>query len=162
MSLSLSPCRQRLALAAATALVLALVTSVLAPVALAVGKEGWGRFPTFIGRYHARILSGGKLHVVGGELTMFPQEEFPGSVQPAGILKLKTKRGNNDLVYLTELAHRARGRFATINGGAFVGPKIGSFGARMPAPGRLRATFSTGGLGTVRAVFVRYSTSPTP
>jgi hypothetical protein len=162
MSRSLLGFRRPLAMASAAALVLVLAASALAPLALASGKEGWGRYPTFVGRYHARIVSGGKLHVVGGELTMFPQEEFPGSVQPAGILKLRTKRGNNDLVYLTELSHRGKGRFATIKGGAFVGPKIGGFRARMPAPGRLRATFSTAGLGTIEAVFVRYSKSPTP
>jgi hypothetical protein len=149
---------------AAVATMLAILLSALTvpPSALAHGGEGWGRFPSFIGRYHVRVIAGGKLHVSGGELSMFPQEEFPGSIQPAGILKLRTKQGRNDLVYLTELTHRGMGRFATIKGGAFVGPKIGSFRARMPAPGRLRATFSTGGLGTVKAVFVRFSRKPAP
>jgi hypothetical protein len=145
------------------ALVLLLAALSLAPAAIASGNEGWGRFPSFMGRYHVRVISGGKMDVVGGELSMFPQEEFPGSIQPAGILKLKTKRGNNDLVYLTELTHRgARGRYATIKGGAFVGPKIGTFHGKLLAPGRIKATFSTGGLGTIKALFVRYSKSPTP
>lgn len=153
--------RRRSALTAA-ALALALATLALAPLAHAAGSEGWGRFPSFVGRYHVEVLSGGGLHVTGGELSMFAQEEFPGSIQPAGILELKTGRGRNDLVYLTELTHRGKGRFATIRGGAFVGPEIGSFRARMPAAGRLRATFSTGGLGTIEAVFVRFSTKPAP
>jgi hypothetical protein len=155
--------RPRRAAIPIAALALLLAALALAPGALASGKEGWGRFPSFIGRYHVHILAGGKMDVVGGELSMFPQEEFPGSIQPAGILKLKTKKGNNDLVYLTELTHRgAKGRFATIRGGAFVGPKIGSFRGRLLAPGRIKATLSTRGLGTVKALFVRYSKSPTP
>jgi hypothetical protein len=162
MSRSLPRLRRRLTVASAAALVFVLAAMSPAPTALAAGKEGWGRFPSFIGRYHVRVISGGKLDVVGGELSMFPQEEFPGSIQPAGILKLKTKKGNNDLVYLTELSHRGRGRFATIKGGAFVGPKIGVFHGRLLAPGRLRATFSTHGLGTIEARFVRFSRSPTP
>ena len=147
----------------AAALVVVLAALTVAPAASARAGEGWGRYPSFVGRYHLRVISGGKMHVVGGELSMFPQEEFPGSVQPAGILKLKTKTGRNDLVYLTELTHRgAKGRFATIKGGAFVGPKIGGFRGRLLAPGRLRATLSTGGLGTIEALFVRFSKSPTP
>jgi hypothetical protein len=145
------------------ALALLVAALTLVSTASARGGEGWGRYPSFIGRYQVRVISGGKLHVVGGELTMFPQEEFPGSIQPAGILKLKTSKGNNDLVYLTELTHRgAEGRFATIKGGAFVGPKIGTFRGRLLAPGKLEATFSTGGLGTIKALFVRFSRSPTP
>ena len=161
MSLSLATFR-RLPVRGMVALGLILVALALAPSALAAGKEGWGRFPSFIGRYHVHVTSGGRLGVVGGELAMFPQEEFPGSIQPAGILKLKTEQGRNDLVYLTELTHRGRGRFATIKGGAFVGPKIGGFRARFLAPGRLRATFTTGGLGTIKANFVRFSRKPAP
>jgi hypothetical protein len=157
------PTRPTAAVAAALVLVLVLAVAALAPAALAGGNEGWGRYPTFMGRYHVRVISGGKLHVVGGELTMFPQEEFPGSIQPAGILKLKTKAGNNDLVYLTELSHAGRkGRLAVVTGGAFVGPKIGGFAARLLAPGRLKGRVTTRGLGTVKALFVRYSTKPTP
>jgi hypothetical protein len=145
------------------ALVLLLAALFLAPTAIAGGNGGWGRFPSFMGRYHVRVISGGKMDVVSGELTMFPQEEFPGSIQPAGILKLKTKTGRNDLVYLTELNHRgATGRYGTIKGGAFVGPKIGTFHGKLLAPGRIKATFSTAGLGTIKALFVRYSKSPTP
>lgn len=166
-SLSLSPPRARpcLRLTAATAALLALALAALtvAPAASARAGEGWGRFPTFMGRYHARVIDGGEKKVVGGQLTMFPQEEFPGSIQPAGILNLKTKGGRNDLVYLTELTRRgAKGRFATVKGGGFLGPKIGTFRGRLLAPGRIKATFSTASLGTIRAMFVRFSRSPTP
>jgi hypothetical protein len=145
------------------ALLVAVVALLIAPTALAAkSKEGWGKPKSFVGRYHAKIQSGGKLQVVGGQLTMFMQEEYPGSLQPAGILNLKTKSGNNDLVYLTSLHSKGTGRGAEIHGGAFIGPKIGSFAGTATAPGKLRATFNTGGLGTVKAVFVRFSTSPKP
>ena len=78
------------------------------------------------------------------------------------IAALQTANGNNALVYLTDLHSRGAGRGAEIHGGAFIGPKIGGFAGTQRAPGRIRATFSTGGLGTVKAVFVRFSTKPTP
>ncbi len=166
MSRSLSrPCpppsgRVTAAIAVALALLLALT---LAPAASARGGEGWGRYPSFIGRYHLHVNAGGDMHVVGGQLTVFPQEEFPGSVQPAGILNLKTRNGRNDLVYLTDLTHRgAKGRFATVKGGSFLGPRIGSFAGRLLAPGRIRSTVTTRSLGTVKGLFVRFSRSPTP
>jgi hypothetical protein len=73
----------------------------LAPVALAgKAKEGWGPTSSWIGRYRVKVLKGGGVR--SGELTMFIQEEFPGSEEPAGILNLRTKT-NNDVVYLKEL-----------------------------------------------------------
>lgn len=160
---SYSRSRSRITAAVAVALALLLAALTLAPAAVARGGEGWGRYPSFIGRYHLRAAAGGDLHVVGGQLTMFPQEEFPGSVQPAGILNLKLLGGRNDLVYLTDLTHRgARGRDATIKGGGFLGPEIGAFRGRLLAPGRIRAKITTRSLGTVEALFVRFSRSPTP
>ena len=125
------------------------------------GKEGWGRNGTFIGRYHVKVLSGGSAGVRGGELTMFIQEEFPGSEEPAGILKLRTKT-NNDVVYLKELKRRGAMRTAIVKGGSFLGPTIGNFKATMKRPGVLVGRVATKGLGTVRAVFHRYSKKPTP
>jgi hypothetical protein len=129
--------------------------------ASAAGKEGWGAQKNYIGRYHVMVLQGGKEGVRGGQLNLFMQEEFPGSQQPAGILKLITGAGRNDLVYLTDLHSKGAGRGAEIHGGAFIGPKIGGFAGVQRQPGRIRATFNTGGLGTVKAVFVRFSTKPT-
>jgi hypothetical protein len=147
----------------ARAAVLALVLSgLLATGASAAGKEGWGPQKDYIGRYHVKVVEGGKEGVRGGQLNLFMQEEFPGSRQPAGILELITRAGNNDLVYLTDLHSRGTGRGAEIHGGAFIGPKIGGFAGTQRQPGRIRATFTTGGLGTVKAVFVRFSTKPTP
>ena len=42
------------------------------------------------------VARSGDEGVHSGELTMFIQEEFPGSEEPAGILKLQTKNNNDD------------------------------------------------------------------
>lgn len=124
-------------------------------------KEGWGSNGSFIGRYHVKVLSGGSAGVRGGELTMFIQEEFPGSEEPAGILKLRTKT-NNDVVYLKELKRRGQARTAIVKGGSFLGPTIGNFKGTMVKAGKIKATVTTRGLGAVKAVFTRYSKKPTP
>jgi hypothetical protein len=134
----------------------------VASIALAAGKskDGWGSNPSFIGRYHVKVTDPGDLGVRGGELTMFIQEEFPGSEEPAGILKLRTKH-NNDVVYLKELKRQGSLRTAIVKGGSFLGPTIGNFKATMNRPGVLVGRVATKGLGTVRAVFHRYSRKPT-
>jgi hypothetical protein len=133
-----------------------------ASLALAGGKpkEGWGANSSFIGRYHVKVTEAGDAGVRGGELTMFIQEEFPGSEEPAGILKLQTKT-NNDVVYLKELKRQGQVRTAIVKGGSFLGPTIGNFKATMKSPGVLVGRVATKGLGTVRAVFHRYSKKPT-
>jgi hypothetical protein len=144
-------------------LLLALLVSMsCASLAFAGGaKEGWGRNGSFIGRYHVKVLSGGDSGVRGGELTMFIQEEFPGSEEPAGILKLRTKT-NNDVVYLKELKHQGLARTAIVKGGSFLGPTIGKFIGKMRKPGRIVANVSTRSLGTIELFFTRYSRKPTP
>jgi hypothetical protein len=133
-----------------------------ASLALAGGKpkEGWGADSSFIGRYQVKVSEAGDAGVRGGELTMFIQEEFPGSEEPAGILKLRTKT-NNDVVYLKELKHQGTLRTAIVKGGSFLGPTIGNFKATMKSPGVLVGRVATKGLGTVRATFHRYSKKPT-
>src|SRR4029077_9515572 len=123
-------------------------------------KEGWGSDSSFIGRYHVKVTQPGDAGVRGGELTMFLQEEFPGSEEPAGILKLRTKT-NNEVVYLKELKRQGTMRTAIVKGGSFLGPTIGTFKAPMKQPGGLVGRVATKGLGTVRAVFHRYSKKPT-
>lgn len=132
-------------------------------LALAGGKskEGWGPRSGYIGRYHVKVLKGGSSGVRGGELTMFIQEEFPGSEDPAGILKLRTKT-NNDVVYLKELKSRGGARTAIVKGGSFLGPTIGRFVGKLRAPGKFVAGVSTRSLGPMKLAFVRYSRKPTP
>jgi hypothetical protein len=144
-------------------LLVLILSLVVASVAFAggKGKEGWGSNGSFIGRYQVKVVSGGSLGVRGGELTMFIQEEFPGSEEPAGILKLRTKT-NNDVVYLKELKRSGATRTALVKGGSFLGPTIGNFKATMTKPGVLSGRVATRGLGTVRARFVRFSQKPTP
>src|SRR5215475_9175079 len=95
--------------------VLLLTGLAAASLALAGGKpkEGWGATGSFIGRYHVKVTAAGDAGVRGGELTMFIQEEFPGSEEPAGILKLQTKT-NNDVVYLKELKRQGQVRTAIV------------------------------------------------
>jgi hypothetical protein len=152
--------RRGIAIGSAIVLLTALA---MASLALAAGKpkEGWGGNSGFIGRYHVKVTQAGSAGVRSGELTMFIQEEFPGSEEPAGILKLRTK-DNNDVVYLKELKHQGTMRTAIVKGGSFLGPTIGNFKATMKRPGVLVGRVATKGLGTVRAVFSRYSTKPTP
>ena len=139
-----------------------LISLAFASFALAGGgKEGWGGNGSFIGRYHVKVLSGGSAGVRAGELTMFIQEEFPGSEEPAGILKLRTKT-NNDVVYLKELKSQGRARTAVVKGGSFLGPTIGKFIGKMRKPGRIVANVSTRSLGTVELFFTRYSRKPSP
>jgi hypothetical protein len=144
-------------------LVVLVVSLGSASFALAGGKakEGWGSNGSFIGRYHVKVLAAGGSGVTGGELTMFIQEEFPGSESPAGILKLRTKT-NNDVVYLKELKRRGSARTAIVKGGSFLGPTIGNFKGTMTTAGKIKATVSTRGLGKIKAVFSRYSKKPTP
>jgi hypothetical protein len=151
----------RRSIATLSAIVL-LAFLVIASMAVAGGKakEGWGRNAGFIGRYHVKVTQPGDAGVRSGELTMFIQEEFPGSEEPAGILRLETKT-NNDVVYLKELKRRGTMRTAIVKGGSFLGPTIGNFKAKMKRPGVLVGRVATKGLGTVRATFHRYSTKPT-
>jgi hypothetical protein len=140
-----------------------LVAASSGSLAFAEGKtaEGWGPQRDYVGRYHVKVLQGGHSGVLGGELTMFIQEEFPGSEAPAGILKLRTKT-NNDVVYLKELKHRGGARTAVVKGGSFLGPTIGRFLGSLRAPGKLVAGLSTRSLGPMKLAFNRYSRKPTP
>ena len=147
----------------AVSVLVLLVALIFASLALAGGKskEGWGSNGSFVGRYHVKVLTAGESGVRAGELTMFIQEEFPGSEEPAGILKLTTKT-NNDVVYLKELKRNGSARTAILKGGSFLGPTIGNFKGTMLKAGKIKAAVSTKGLGTIKALFTRYSKKPTP
>ncbi len=142
-------------------LVLSSAFLIASPALAGKAKEGWGSNASFIGRYRVKVLSSGGSGVRGGELTMFIQEEFPGSESPAGILSLRTKT-NNDVVYLKELTHKGIERGAVVKGGSFLGPTIGKFIGKLRAPGKIVANVSTKSLGTMELSFSRYSKKPTP
>ena len=134
----------------------------LAPVAVAgKAKEGWGPQASWIGRYHVKVLKGGASGVRSGELTMFIQEEFPGSEEPAGILNLRTKH-NNDVVYLKEMHWSGQARTAVVKGGSFLGPTIGKFVGKYGGPGKIVAGVSTKSLGSMKLSFSRYSKKSAP
>ena len=144
-------------------LLLLLASLLISAVAFAGGKskEGWGSNGSFIGRYQVKVTSAGTSGVTGGELTMFIQEEFPGSEEAAGILNLRTKH-NNDVVYLKELHWSGQARTAVVKGGSFLGPTIGKFVGKMRSPGKLVAGVSTKSLGSMELSFSRYSKKPAP
>jgi hypothetical protein len=152
--------RRGIATLGAIVLLAALAT---ASLALAAGKpkEGWGSSSSFIGRYHVKVIQAGDAGVRGGELTMFIQEEFPGSEEPAGILNLRTKH-NNDVVYLKELHWNGQARTAVVKGGSFLGPTIGKFVGKMRSPGKVVAGVSTKSLGSMELSFSRYSKKSAP
>jgi hypothetical protein len=153
--------------------------------------SGWGAQASYLGRYHLRVVplagQGGSgsshadaqaavfsaaaaacqqvLAAVGptsGELTLFMREVKKGApLVPSGILNLQAP-GGNELVYLTYLTSSGGTRHAKINGGAFVGPVVGSFSATSTGPGMLSGTAQVEGIGTVEADYVRFSASPQP
>ena len=108
-----------------------------------------------------KVTQPGDAGVRGGELTMFIQEEFPGSEEPAGILKLRTKT-NNDVVYLKELKRQGATRTAIVKGGSFLGPTIGKFVGKYGGPGKIVAGVSTKSLGSMELSFSRYSKKSAP
>jgi hypothetical protein len=165
--------------------------TLLAPISSAAESagSGWGTQASYLGRYHLRVLplagqSGSTpasgqaavfsaaaaacqqvlaaVHPTGGELTMFMREVKKGApLVPSGILNLQAP-GGNELVYLTYLTSSGSTRHAKINGGAFVGPVVGSFSATSTGPGTLAGTAQVEGIGTVEADYVRFSASPQP
>jgi hypothetical protein len=153
--------------------------------------SGWGAQASYLGRYHLHVLplagQGGSgstpahgqasvfsaaaaacqqvlaaVHPTGGELTLFMREAKKGApLVPSGILNLQAP-GGNELVYLTYLTSSGATRHATINGGAFIGPVVGSFSATSTGPGTLSGTAQVEGIGTIEADYARFSTSPQP
>jgi hypothetical protein len=148
-------------------------------------RPGWGPPATFLGRYRLAsatplppappqdgiftlaIETADRLTVsahlpTSGELTLFmrtvKKTEPP---VPSGILNLATPDGNF-LAYLTHLKSAGSSRSATVNGGSFLGPPIGTLSDGTLAPGSLSADVNAQGFGPVRMRFVRFSQSPKP
>lgn len=130
---------------------------------------GWGPLKSYIGRY--RLLSatqqsaaGVTTRLTGGELTMFMREIHKGApLVPSGILTLQAPAPTGtELLYLTSLSSYGTTHEAVVNGGAFVGPVVGSLAAIPTAAGRLSLTAKVEGIGAIRASFMRFSDSSQP
>jgi hypothetical protein len=131
--------------------------------------SGWGPESTYLGRYRVldasqRAGSGVTTRLSGGELTMFMREVHKGvPLVPSGILSLTAPSPvGTELLYLTSLTSYGGTREATINGGAFVGPVVGSFAGVPIGADRLSMTATVEGIGSIRATLVRFSSSPQP
>jgi hypothetical protein len=131
--------------------------------------SGWGPEKSFLGRYHVldatqRAGDGAVTRLTGGELTMFMREVHKNApLVPSGILSVQAPPPlGTELLYLTSLTSYGGTREATVNGGAFVGPVVGSFAGVPIGPGRLTVTATVEGIGTIRATVSRFSTSPQP
>jgi hypothetical protein len=151
---------------------------------------GWGSEKSYLGRYHIDVLPGigapspsatpvrasvfsavvvacqqlstAGTRPSGGELTMFMREVKKGKpLVPSGILNLRAPEGN-ELLYLTYLTDRNGVLGAKINGGAFVGPVLGSFTGHRTGPETIVATTTAEGIVTVEASFTRFSDSSEP
>jgi hypothetical protein len=134
-------------------------------------RNGWGEPSSFVGQYHVRFLAPvgptrsndySEFAASGfteGHLTMFMREVYEHRPHvPGGVLVLNGP-SKNLVVYLSELSSNGRVLYATVKGGTYEGPAIGSFGGVKRGSvifGGLRLR----GLANVEANFVRYSRNP--
>lgn len=134
-------------------------------------RNGWGEPSEFVGQYHVRFLapvgpnrsnSYTEFAAEGfteGHLTLFMREVYEHRPHtPGGVLTLRGPT-HNLVVYLSELSSSGRVLYATVKGGTYEGPQIGSFG------GVRRGNVILGGLrlrglANVEADFIRYSKNP--
>jgi hypothetical protein len=137
-------------------------------------KNGWGEPASFVGQYHVSFLksvganrSSGYAEYAGerfreGHLTMFMREVYEHKpLVPGGVLVLNGPV-HNLVVYLAELSSNGgRVLYATVKGGTYEGPAIGSFGGVMRG-NRIYGGLNLQGLANVEANFVRYSKNPAP
>ena len=125
---------------------------------------GWGAPAGFVGRYHLlpKRSPTGVGRVTGGELTLFLRQVKKGKpLVPSGILHLQSRTASI-VVYLTRLKEAGAQRMALVNGGAFVGPVIGTLRGTGTRPGLLGATVQAQGIPALTARFTRFSSSPQP
>ena len=160
--------------------------------AAAASHSGWGPAATYLGRYQvhptpsastgssalsseasaagifglavagAEQVIAAQTHPAGGELTMFMRIVKKGEPPvPSGVLDLHSA-ADDRVFYLTELTSNGASRSAKINGGAFVGPVIGSFTGTSTKPDRLSGTVTAEGLGRLQVTFTRFSEQVQP
>jgi hypothetical protein len=133
--------------------------------------NGWGEPESFVGQYHVHFLrnigptrSNGYAEFAGerfreGQLTMFMREVYEHRPHvPGGVLVLQGHT-HNLVVYLSELSSNGRVLYATVRGGTYEGPAIGSFGG-VKRGNRIYGGLSLRGLANVEANFIRYSKNP--
>ncbi len=136
-------------------------------------RNGWGEPESFVGQYHVRFLPGigptrsngnaeyASAHFKEGHLTMFMREVYEHKPHvPGGVLVLNGPV-NNLVVYLAELSSNGRVFYATVKGGTYEGPAIGSFGG-VKRGNRIYGGLKLRGLPNVEANFIRYSRNPAP
>jgi hypothetical protein len=135
-------------------------------------RNGWGEPAGFVGQYHVSFLtsvganrSSGYAEYAGerfreGHLTMFLREVYEHKpFVPGGVLVLNGPT-HNLVVYLSELSSNGgRVLYATVKGGTYEGPSIGSF-AGVKRGNRIYGGLRLRGLANVEANFVRYSRNP--
>ncbi len=135
-------------------------------------RNGWGEPASFVGQYHVRFLtsvganrSSGYAEYAGerfreGHLTMFMREVYEHKpFVPGGVLVLNGPT-HNLVVYLSELSSNGgRVLYATVKGGTYEGPSIGSF-AGVKRGNRIFGGLRLRGLPNVEANFARYSRNP--
>ncbi|MBS1889523.1 MAG: hypothetical protein JSU06_20305 [Actinobacteria bacterium] len=137
-------------------------------------RNGWGEPAGFVGRYRVHFLkpvganrSTGYAEFAGehfteGHLTMFMREVYGHRpFVPGGVLVLNGPT-HNLVLYLAELSSNGgRVLYATIKGGTYEGPTVGSFGG-VKRGNRIYGGLKLRGLANVEANFYRYSRSPAP
>jgi hypothetical protein len=137
-------------------------------------RNGWGEPESFVGQYHVHFLktvganrSSGYAEYAGerfkeGHLTMFMREVYEHKpFVPGGVLVLNGPV-HNLVLYIAELSSNGgRVLYATVKGGTYEGPAIGSFGG-VKRGNRIYGGLSLQGLANVEANFVRYSKNPAP
>jgi hypothetical protein len=135
-------------------------------------RNGWGEPASFVGQYHVHFLksvganrSSGYAEYAGerfreGHLTMFMREVYEHKpLVPGGVLVLNGPE-HNLVIYLAELSSNGgRVLYATVKGGTYEGPAIGSFGG-VKRGNRIFGGLRLRGLANVEANFVRYSRNP--
>jgi hypothetical protein len=137
-------------------------------------RNGWGEPESFVGQYRVHFLktvganrSSGYAEYAGerfkeGHLTMFMREVYEHRpLVPGGVLVLNGPV-HNLVLYLSELSSNGgRVLYATVKGGTYEGPAVGSFGG-VKRGNRIFGGLALRGLANVEANFVRYSKNPAP
>jgi hypothetical protein len=136
-------------------------------------RNGWGEPASFVGQYHVHFLKPvgptrsndysefASEGFTEGHLTMFMREVYEHRPHiPGGVLVLNGPT-HNLVVYLSELSSNGRVLYATVKGGTYEGPSIGSFGG-VRRGNRILGGLKLRGLANVEVNFVRYSRSPLP